>query len=81
MNLHVENGRHRQVPHDEDHDISGKIICAVVKQFLTANVASIVHLEEGAKHPPFAAARAPAKKTPSQGGHWRLRGPGIGHDH
>lgn len=46
MNLHVENGRHQQVPHDEDHDISRKIISVVVKQFLTANVASIVHLEE-----------------------------------
>jgi hypothetical protein len=38
-----------------------------VKQVLTANVAPIVHLEEGAKHPPFAAARAPAKKTPNPG--------------
>jgi hypothetical protein len=66
MNLHVENGRQQQVPprrrarhKPENHKRGGETVPA-------ANVAPIVRLEEGANHPPFAAASARAKKTLNQ---------------
>jgi hypothetical protein len=51
-----------------DHQIGGKIIGALVMEFLAAHFALILHFEEFAKDMPLAAVRAaPAQAVPQVG--------------
>ena len=60
--------RRQQVRHDQDRQISWSVIGAVVKQFLTAVRARIIHLEVAVQQFTLAAVWAIASKSPDQGG-------------
>jgi hypothetical protein len=62
VGLHREHGGHQQEANDEDHDVGGKIVGAMMVQLFAAHLAMIPHLEKGAEHPPLAAAGTAAEK-------------------
>ena len=58
-----QDDRHQDMTDDDDHEIGGKIVGAVVMQLLAAMRALVGDLQKGAEHAAFAAGRAAAAKA------------------
>ena len=65
--FHHQHDRHQDVADDDDHQIGGKIVGAVVMQLLAAVRALVGDLQKGAEHTALAAGRAaPAQPAPQR---------------
>ncbi len=73
MGLDQENQRHQDVADDDDHDIGGEVVGAVMVKLLATGRAVVRDLEKSAKHAAFAAVRATAKGAALHGLHGGCR--------
>jgi hypothetical protein len=66
--LHPKHATNRDVAHDTDGEIGGRVIGAMMMQFLATCRTAISHLEERAKQSAFTAAWTPQPKPPAHRG-------------